>query len=264
MLRLCLSRLTLPTLTLPGPTRPGRYRRAFCVTAPLRAGGAPAHRRRPPTGRERRGWRRAWRHLLAGGLLMALTACFALPQTGLFAMRLAVTSLGIEKVSIGPYEIDAGLDTSNIAALVAGSLGMGSLPLKATMALGLGLPAGLPAVQMAGFGWTLDMPGLEPIDGRYDQDVALSSGDAADLRLPLSFDLLKADRRQLDPLVALAQQMASTGNLPTGSELSITPGSLSGLGMTLPAGLLMPRLRLDVGEDGTLRPQNALSQGASG
>ncbi|WP_439331790.1 hypothetical protein [Onishia niordana] len=199
--------------------------------------------------------RRPWRHLLAGGLLMLLSACFALPQTGLFAMRLAVTSLGIEKVSIGPYEIDAGLDTRDIGSLVASSLGMGSLPLKATMALGLGLPAGLPAVQMAGFNWTLDMPGLDAISGRYDEDVTLRSGDEADLRLPLAFDLLEADKSQLDPLVALAQQMASTGNLPAGSEFTITPGSLSGLGMTLPGGLLMPKLELDVGESGTLIPQ---------
>ncbi|WP_192037144.1 hypothetical protein [Halomonas sp. YLGW01] len=195
---------------------------------------------------------------------MLLSACFALPQTGLFAMRLAVTSLGIEKVSIGPYQIDAGLDTSDIGSLVASSLGMGSLPLKATMALGLGLPAGLPPVQMAGFGWTLDMPGLDAISGRYDQDVSLSSGDEADLRLPLSFDLLKADSSQLDPLVAMAQQMASTGNLPAGSELSITPGSLSGLGMTLPAGLLMPRLKLDVGEGGALMSQGMLPQSGAG
>lgn len=256
MLRLSLSRLTRS--------------RASCLIPLVSANGPLARRRRPHTSRERQHigrdlghhfvWHRAWRHLLAAGLLMLLTACFALPQTGLFAMRLAVTSLGIEKVSIGPYEIDAGLDTSNIGALVAGSLGMGSLPLSATMALGLGLPAGLPAVQMAGFDWTLDMPGLETIGGRYDQDVALRSEDEADLRLPLSFDLLKADRDQLDPLITLAQQMASTGNLPAGSELSITPGSLSGLGMTLPAGLLMPRLTLDVGEDGALRPQDVMPQ----
>ncbi|MBB3139486.1 hypothetical protein [Halomonas organivorans] len=198
--------------------------------------------------------RRRARFLIPGCLVLLLGGCLALPQTGLFAFRLAVTSLGVENIRIGPYAIDAGLDTSDLTSLIASSLGAGSLPVQATMALGLGLPAGLPAVQMSGFDWNLDVPGLEAVSGRYEQDVALTPGDAADLRLPLAFDLLQADRSQLSPLVDLARQMASTGDLPEGSELSITPGDLSGLGMTLPAGLLTPTLRLAVGENGMLRP----------
>lgn len=94
-------------------------------------------------------------------LLMAslLAGCLALPQTGLFAFRLAVTSLGIEEVRIGPYNVQAGLDTSDLTSLLASSLGTGSLPVQATLAMGLGLPTGMPAVEMSGFRWMLDMPG---------------------------------------------------------------------------------------------------------
>ncbi|MFG6179282.1 hypothetical protein ACGTN6_18750 [Halomonas sp. THAF12] len=198
--------------------------------------------------------RRRARYLIPGCLVLLLGGCLALPQTGLFAFRLAVTSLGVENIRIGPYALDAGLDTSDLTSLIASSLGTGSLPIQATMAMGLGLPAGIPAVRMSGFDWNLDVPGLETVSGRYEQDVALSPGDDADLSLPVAFDLLQGDRSQLAPLVDLARQMGRTGELPAGSELAITPGDLSGLGMTLPAGLLTPTLRLTVGEDGTLRP----------
>ncbi|MCK2184007.1 hypothetical protein [Halomonas getboli] len=201
-----------------------------------------------------RSLRRRARLLIPGCLVLLIGGCLALPQTGLFAFRLAVTTLGVENIRIGPYAIDAGLDTSDLTSLIASGLGAGSLPVQATMALGLGLPAGLPAVRMSGFDWNLDVPGLEAIDGRYEQDVALSPGDDADLRLPLAFDLLKVDRSRLSPLVEVTRQMARTGDLPEGSELSITPGDLSGLGMTLPSGLFTPTIRLAVGENGALRP----------
>ncbi|MCE8020953.1 hypothetical protein HOP51_12655 [Halomonas sp. MCCC 1A11036] len=186
---------------------------------------------------------------------MLLSGCLALPQTGLFAFRLAVTSLGVEDVRIGPYSIQAGLDTSDIASLAASSLSMGSLPVQATLAMGLSLPVGMPAVEMSGFRWTLDVPGAEPVSGNYQQDVALTSGDDTKLRLPVAFDVLATDTRRLAPMVELAAQLASQGELPTGSELAITPGSLRGLGVTLPAGLWTPTLRFAVGQGGELTPQ---------
>lgn len=190
-------------------------------------------------------------------LLLAslLTGCLALPQTGLFAFRLAVTSLGIEDVRIGPYSVNAGLDTSDLSGLLASSLGAGSLPVQATLAMGLGLPVGMPPVEMSGFGWTLDMPGVDPVQGQYEQDVTLTSGEDANLRLPVAFDVLAADHQQMTPMLELASQLASQGELPVGSELAITPGDLRGLGMTLPSGLLTPTIRLNVGADGQLIPQ---------
>ncbi|WP_111413444.1 hypothetical protein [Billgrantia lactosivorans] len=199
--------------------------------------------------------RRRWRLLAPLGLAMLLTGCLALPQTGLFAFRLAVTSLGIEDVRIGPYSIQAGLDTSDIASLVTSSLGMGSLPVQATLAMGLALPIGMPPVEMSGFRWTLDVPGAEPVSDDYRQDVTLTSGDDTKLRLPVAFDVLASDSRRLAPMVELATQLASRGELPTGSELAITPGSLRGLGVTLPAGLWTPTLRFAVGQEGELTPQ---------
>ena len=190
-------------------------------------------------------------------LLLAslLTGCLALPQTGLFAFRLAVTSLGIEDVRIGPYSVNAGLDTSDLSSLLASSLGTGSLPVQATLAMGLGLPIGMPPVEMSGFRWTLDMPGVDPVQGNYQQNVTLTSGEDANLRLPVAFDILAADRQQMTPMLTLARQLASQGELPEGSELAITPGDLRGLGMTLPSGLLTPTIRLNVGDDGQLIPQ---------
>lgn len=199
--------------------------------------------------------RRRWRLIAPLSLAMLLTGCLALPQTGLFAFRLAVTSLGVEDVRIGPYSVQAGLDTSDVASLIASSLSMGSLPVQATLAMGLSLPAGMPPVEMAGFRWTLDVPGAEPVSGNYQQDVTLTSGDDARLRLPVAFDVLATDRRRLAPMVELASQLASQGELPAGSELAITPGSLRGLGVTLPAGLWTPTLRFGVGENGELTPQ---------
>ncbi|WP_035568521.1 hypothetical protein [Litchfieldella anticariensis] len=187
-------------------------------------------------------------------LALLLGGCLALPQTGLFAMRLAVTSLGVEDVRIGPYNIRAGLDTSDITSLIASSLGMGSLPIQATLAMGLGLPSGMPPVELDGFAWTLDIPGAESVSGRYEEQVALTPGDDADLRLPVAFDVLSGGQR-LAPMVQLASQLASRGELPAGSELAITPGGVRGLGVSLPPGLWMPTMRLAVGEDGSLKPQ---------
>ncbi|HBP42981.1 MAG: hypothetical protein ACTJG4_04585 [Vreelandella alkaliphila] len=189
-------------------------------------------------------------------LLMAslLAGCLALPQTGLFAFRLAVTSLGIEEVRIGPYNVQAGLDTSDLTSLLASSLGAGSLPVQATLAMGLGLPTGMPAVEMSGFRWMLDMPGVDPVQGQYQEDVTLTSGADSTLRLPVSFDILATDTQRMMPMLELASQLATQGSLPPGSELAITPGDLRGLGMTLPAGLLTPTIRLNVGADGQLTP----------
>ena len=199
--------------------------------------------------------RRRWRLLAPLSLVMFLGGCLATPQTGLFAFRLAVTSLGVEDVRIGPYTVQAGLDTSDVASLIASSLGMGSLPVQATLAMGLSLPAGMPSVEMSGFRWTLNVPGAEPLSGNYQQDVTLTSGDDSRLRLPVAFDVLATDRRRLTPMVELATRLASQGELPAGSELAITPGSLRGLGVTLPAGLWTPTLRFAVGQDGELTPQ---------
>jgi hypothetical protein len=198
---------------------------------------------------------RYWRWLTLFGVASLLTGCLALPQTGLFAFRLAVTSLGVEDVRIGPYSINAGLDTSDLTSLLASSLGAGSLPVQATIAMGLGLPAGMPPVEMSGFRWTLDMPGVDPVQGNYEQDVTLTSGDDANLRLPVAFDVLATDTQRMAPMLELAKQLASQGELPTGSQLAIVPGDLRGLGMRLPAGLLTPTLRLNVGADGQLIPQ---------
>lgn len=196
-----------------------------------------------------------WRLLAPFCLSLLLAGCLALPQTGLFAFRMAVTSLGVEDVRIGSRPIHAGFDSGALGTLIASSLGAGSLPVQATLAMGLGLPVGMPPVEMSGFRWTLDMPGVEPLSGDYQETVTLTSGDDTRLRLPLAFDLLGTDHSRLAPLVELAGQLARQGELPTGSELSITPGSLRGLGVTLPAGLFTPTIRLAVGEDGRLIPR---------
>lgn len=69
-----------------------------------------------------------------GLLLLLMTSllagCLALPQTGLFAFRLAVTSLGIEEVRIGPYNVQAGLDTSDLTSLLALVLALAACPFR--------------------------------------------------------------------------------------------------------------------------------------
>lgn len=195
------------------------------------------------------------RRLMVLLLASLLTGCLALPQTGLFAFRLAVTSLGVEDVRIGPYSVNAGLDTRDLSSLLASSVGAGSLPVQATLAMGLGLPIGMPAVEMSGFRWTLNMPGVDPVKGQYEQNVTLTSSEEATLRLPVAFDLLATDHQRMTPMLELVSQLARQGELPAGSELAITPRDLRGLGMTLPSGLLTPTLRLNVGAGGQLITQ---------
>jgi hypothetical protein len=108
---------------------------------------------------------------------------------------------------------------------------------------------------MSGFRWTLDVPGVDPVKGHYQQEVTLTPGDDAALRLPVTLDLLALDMQRMAPLLKLASQLALQGELPPGSELAITPGRLRGLGMTLPTGLLAPTIRLSVGDDGQLVTQ---------
>ncbi|ALM53672.1 hypothetical protein [Halomonas huangheensis] len=190
-------------------------------------------------------------------LVLLLAGCFTLPTAGLYAFRLAVTSLDIEEVKVGPLSLDARLDTSDLTSLILSSLGTGSLPVQATMAMGLGLPVGLPAVEMSGFKWSLDIPGVnEELKGDYQQNVTLTSEKDANLRLPISFDIAaEQNRQQLQSVVGLVADLAREGQLPAGSQLSITPGDLKGLGMTLPSGLLTPTIRLNVDESGGLVPQ---------
>ncbi|MFB9147076.1 hypothetical protein ACFFU2_11190 [Halomonas alkalicola] len=163
---------------------------------------------------------RRWRLLAPLCLSALLAGCLALRQTGLFAFRLAVTSLGVEEVRIGPYAVDARLDTSDIMSLALQSLGAGSLPVQATLAMGLGLPVGMPPVEMSGFRWSLDMPGVDPVSGNYEQDVTLTSGDDANLRLPVAFDLLAGGReglavcRVFDNVVRYSLPAATTGTSP--------------------------------------------------
>lgn len=193
-----------------------------------------------------------WRWLVLGSLALLLAGCSSLPRSEPFSVRPTVTSLGVEEVRIGTYAIDGGLAPSGIASLVASSLGAGSLPLQATLNLGLDLPGGLPPLAIDGFAWTLAIPGAEPVSGRYAQRVTLTPGDAAELRLPVSVDVLAGGQRLTD-MARLANQLARRGNLPGGSELSITPGGVSSLGITLPSGLRIPSMHLSVDARGNLQ-----------
>ncbi|UYF99233.1 MULTISPECIES: hypothetical protein [unclassified Halomonas] len=181
-----------------------------------------------------------------------LAGCMAMPQTAFNAFRLSVTSATVENVRVGSFDLNRGLDTASLPAMLASSVRSGSLPIQATLALGLDLPRGMPAVNMAGFNWALDMPGADPVTGRYGETVSLTPGAGPNLRLPLSLDVLASDPQRLRPMIDLARELAARGSLPQGSELAITPGSLSGLGVTLPAGVLTPTLRFNVGPDGQL------------
>lgn len=193
----------------------------------------------------------SWRWAALCSLVVLLIGCSALPRSDSFSVRPTVTLLGIEDIRIGSYAIRDGLDSRGIASLIASSLGAESLPLQATLNMGLGLPGGLPPLTLDGFTWRLDVPGVEPVKGAYPQSVALTPGEATQLRLPVNFDILGDGHR----LASLANQLVKRGGLPAGSELAIIPGGVSSLGIRLPAGLTMPTVRLTVAEDGSLQPQ---------
>ncbi|MFG6668527.1 hypothetical protein ACGK9R_15665 [Halomonas sp. HNIBRBA4712] len=195
---------------------------------------------------------RRFRWLTLFSVAALLTGCMTMPQTAFNAFRLSVTSATVENVRVGSYDLNSGFDAAGLPNMLASSLRSGSLPIQATLALGLDLPRGMPAVNMAGFNWAVDMPGADPVTGRYGETVSLTPGAGPNLRLPLSLDVLATDPQRLRPMIDLARQLAERGALPQGSELAITPGSLSGLGVTLPAGVLTPTLRFNVGPDGQL------------
>ena len=104
-------------------------------------------------------------------------------------------------------------------------------------------------------GAAVQVPGAEPASGEVDEPIQLQGGEPATVTLPVALepagiDALASRAERVSSLLSLARQLSRRGELPAGSQLSLTP--------TLPAALdgivTAPTLILDIGEQTTSAP----------
>lgn len=192
------------------------------------------------------------RPLIVLTLVASLGGCLALPQVGFMLGRIALSSLGVEDVRIGNYHFSPGLENIDELTLLSSGLALAGLPVNLDLPLSMTLPINAPSIQLQGFDWQLQVPGAETTTGEVNEPIQLQGGEPATVTLPVSLepeglDELSSKAERVSSLLALARQLSRTGELPPGSQLSLTP--------TLPAALngivTAPTLTLDIGEQTT-------------
>lgn len=191
------------------------------------------------------------RPFIALMLVSLLGGCLALPQVGFMLGRIALSSMGVENVRIGNYHFSPGLEDIDELTLLSSGLALAGLPVNIDLPLAMTLPASAPSIELQGFDWQLQVPGAEPVSGAVDEPIQLQGSEPATVTLPVALEpagidaLARAER--VSSLLSLARQLSRRGELPAGSQLSLTP--------TLPAALdgivTAPTLVLDVGEQTT-------------
>ncbi|WP_110598485.1 hypothetical protein [Salinicola lusitanus] len=190
-----------------------------------------------------------FRWLAASILVTSLTGCLALPQVGFMLGRIALSSMGVENVRIGNYHFSPGLEGIDELTLLSSGLALAGLPVNVDLPLAMVLPAGTPSVTLQGFDWQLQVPGAEPAAGEVTEPISLTGGEPETVTLPVSLepeglDALSSRADRVSSLLSLARRLSRAGELPTGSQLTLTP--------TLPAALdgivTAPTLTLDIGE----------------
>ncbi|WP_251977366.1 hypothetical protein [Salinicola avicenniae] len=181
---------------------------------------------------------------------MLLGGCLALPQVGIMLGRIALSSLGVEDVRIGNYHFSPGLEGIDERSLLSSGLALAGLPVNLDLPLALTLPAGLPEIELQGFDWQLEVPGAESSAGQIDQLIALQGGEPVTVTLPVALhpagsDALATQAERVSSLLSLARMLSRTGELPPGSQLSLTPA----LPTALAGFVTAPTLRLEIGAD---------------
>ncbi|WP_110630589.1 hypothetical protein [Salinicola salarius] len=195
------------------------------------------------------------RPFIALMLVSLLGGCLALPQVGFMLGRIALSSMGVENVRIGNYHFSPGLEDIDELTLLSSGLALAGLPVNIDLPLAMTLPASAPPIELQGFDWQLQVPGAEPASGEVDEPIQLQGGEPATVTLPVALepagiDALASRAERVSSLLSLARQLSRRGELPAGSQLSLTP--------TLPAALdgivTAPTLILDIGEQTTSAP----------
>ncbi|OLO04796.1 hypothetical protein [Salinicola socius] len=198
-----------------------------------------------------------YRPFIALASVALLGGCLALPQVSFMLGRIALSSMGVENVRIGNYHFSPGLQGIDELSLLSSGLALAGLPVNIDLPLAMTLPAGAPPIELQGFDWQLQVPGAEPTAGEIDETIRLQGGEPATVTLPVALeptgiDALSSKAERVSSLLSLARQLSRSGELPAGSQLSLTP--------TLPAALdgivTAPTLTLDVGEPATISPDN--------
>lgn len=198
------------------------------------------------------------RPFVALTLVALLGGCLALPQVGFMLGRIALSSMGVENVRIGNYHFSPGLEGIDELSLLSSGLALAGLPVNIDLPLAMALPAGTPPVTLQGFDWQLEVPGTEPTTGEVNEPIALQGGETTTVTLPVALepagiDALASRAERVSSLVSLARRLSRSGELPAGSQLSLTP--------TLPTALdgivTAPTLTLDVGEPATTEPTDS-------
>ncbi|WP_110657690.1 hypothetical protein [Salinicola halimionae] len=188
------------------------------------------------------------RPFIALMLVALLGGCLALPQVGLMLGRIALSSMGVENVRIGNYHFSPGLEGIDELSLLSSGLALAGLPVNIDLPLSMMLPVNAPSLELQGFDWQLQVPGAEPIAGEVDESIQLQGGEPTTVTLPVALepaglDDMTSKAERVSSLLSLARRLSATGELPAGSQLSLTP--------TLPAALsgivTAPTLTLDVG-----------------
>lgn len=192
------------------------------------------------------------RPLLALVLAGLLGGCIALPQVGFMLGRIALSSMGVEDVRIGNYHFSPGLEGIDELSLLSSGLALAGLPVNLDLPLALTLPASAPNIELQGFDWQLQVPGAETTTGKVDEPIALRGGEPATVTLPVALepaglDAMSSKAARVSSLLALARELSRTGELPAGSQLSLTPTLPAALGGIVTA----PTLTLDIGEQKT-------------
>ncbi|WP_353979501.1 hypothetical protein [Salinicola endophyticus] len=182
-------------------------------------------------------------------LVSLLGGCLALPQVGVLLGRIALSSLGVDNVRIGNYHFAPGLEGIDELTLLSSGLALAGLPVNIDLPLALSLPANAPSLELQGFAWELQVPGAEPVAGEFDQPVPLHAGETTTVTLPAALeprgiDALPSRAQKVAALLDLARSLSTSGELPPGSHLSLTPALPPALARVVSA----PTLELDVGD----------------
>jgi len=183
-------------------------------------------------------------------LSMALLGgCLALPQVGFMLGRIALSSMGVDNVRIGNYHFSPGLEGIDELTLLSSGLALAGLPVNIDLPLAMTLPTNAPSIELQGFDWQLQIPGAKLATGEVNEPIQLQGGEPRTVTLPVALepagiDALASKTERVSSLLSLARQLSRAGELPAGSQLSLTP--------TLPAALdgivTAPTLTLDIGE----------------
>lgn len=185
-------------------------------------------RRRPP-----RPTRRP--HRLAAVVLLALL----LPGCATLGELMALDQVDFELSRVSSLRL-AGVDLDRVTRYedigagdllrIGSALAMGQLPLEATLHVRADNPEGNPTARVLALDWTLFLQDRETIGGGLPQEVVLPTGEATDIPLSASLDLIEFYNGGARELINLVLNLTGAGGEPVGVRLEAMPTVQTPLG----------------------------------